>query len=151
LNPSSVNEEAQTHAPFYTDISAIITILSCLVFVVLVSGSICLCIKKRSMKFIFSIYFISKKLHFLDSGEPIYAEAQQRNRRPSEDPNDPHAMVAFHNKQNLAQREQYYAAVQKGAQTPVRASNNLERIPGDDPALSIEIGCADEHLLRMRI
>lgn len=71
----------------------------------------------------------------LDSSEPIYAEAQQRNRRSSEDPNDPHAMVAFHNKQNLAQREQYYAAVQKGAQTPVRASNNLERIPGDDPSM----------------
>ncbi|XP_059489075.1 cell adhesion molecule Dscam2-like isoform X3 [Neocloeon triangulifer] len=113
LNPSLVNEEAQTHAPFYTDVSAIIMMLVCVVFVVLLFGSICICIKKRN------------------AGEPIYAEAQQRNRCSSEDANDPQSLVAFHNKQNLAQREQYYAAVQKGAQTPVRASNNLDRIPED--------------------
>jgi len=64
LNPSSVNEEAQTHAPFYTDISAIITILSCLVFVVLVSGSICLCIKKRSTFYFLQKYLVTKKCIF---------------------------------------------------------------------------------------
>ncbi|XP_065334191.1 cell adhesion molecule Dscam2-like isoform X1 [Cloeon dipterum] len=111
LHPSLVNEEAQTHAPFFTDVSAIIMILVCLAFVLLLFGSICVCIKKRN------------------GGEPIYAEAQQRMRRTSDDVNDPQSLVAFHNKQNLAQREQYYAAVQKGAQTPVRATNNLDRIP----------------------
>ena len=38
-------------------------------------------------------------------------------------------MVALDNKTNLAQREQYYAAVHKGVATPVR-DHHCERIPG---------------------
>lgn len=40
-------------------------------------------------------------------------------------------MVALDNKQNLAQREQYYAAVHKGMTTPVRDLHCIERIPGE--------------------
>lgn len=40
------------------------------------------------------------------------------------------AMVALDNKQNLAQREQYYAAVHKGMTTPVRDLHCIEQIPG---------------------
>jgi hypothetical protein len=39
---------------------------------------------------------------------------------------DTQAMVALDNKHNLAQREQYYAAVQKGIST-----HAVERIPGE--------------------
>ncbi|KAG8228350.1 hypothetical protein J437_LFUL006801 [Ladona fulva] len=42
---------------------------------------------------------------------------------------DGQSIVSIDNKQNLAQREQYYAAVQKGIPAPVRDSNTLERIP----------------------
>jgi hypothetical protein len=39
---------------------------------------------------------------------------------------DTQAMVALDNKHNLAQREQYYAAVQKGI-----ATHKVERVPGE--------------------
>jgi hypothetical protein len=39
---------------------------------------------------------------------------------------DTQAMVALDNKHNLAQREQYYAAVQKGI-----ATHTVERVPGE--------------------
>jgi hypothetical protein len=41
---------------------------------------------------------------------------------------DTQAMVALDNKHNLAQREQYYAAVQKGI-----ATHTVERVPGEFP------------------
>lgn len=44
---------------------------------------------------------------------------------------DTQAMVALDNKHNLAQREQYYAAVQKGITT-----HAVERIPGENFQLS---------------
>lgn len=44
---------------------------------------------------------------------------------------DTQAMVALDNKHNLAQREQYYAAVQKGITT-----HAVERIPGEDFQIS---------------
>jgi hypothetical protein len=50
---------------------------------------------------------------------------------------DTQAMVALDNKHNLAQREQYYAAVQKGIST-----HAVERIPGENfenfPSVVIE-------------
>ncbi|RZF37300.1 hypothetical protein LSTR_LSTR005632 [Laodelphax striatellus] len=42
---------------------------------------------------------------------------------------DSQAMVSLDNKQNLAQREQYYAAVHKGLATPIRDLQCIERIP----------------------
>jgi len=44
---------------------------------------------------------------------------------------DTQAMVALDNKHNLAQREQYYAAVQKGITT-----HAVERIPGENIQIS---------------
>lgn len=54
----------------------------------------------------------------------------EREEDIARDPPDAQAMVALDNKQNMAQREQYYAAVHKGMATPVRDLQCVERIPG---------------------
>ena len=58
------------------------------------------------------------------------AEAQELE--GSQGVSDAQAMVALDNKHNLAQREQYYAAVQKGIST-----HTVERVPGVDPFLEL--------------
>lgn len=43
---------------------------------------------------------------------------------------DSQAMVALNNKQNLAQRDEFYAAVHKNTSTPARDLHCVDRIPG---------------------
>jgi hypothetical protein len=60
-------------------------------------------------------------LHHESDGDGRQSQGQ------SDASHDTQAMVALDNKHNLAQREQYYAAVQKGITT-----HAVERIPGEN-------------------
>ncbi|KAF4532567.1 hypothetical protein B566_EDAN008491 [Ephemera danica] len=114
-SPSLVEDSPHETTPFFSNISTIITITAALLFIFMFVGSVCLCRKKRGPG---------------DEGQgDRFEEAGRGRRRESEELHETQSVVALNNKQNLAQREQYYAAVQKGAHTPVRSLNPLERIP----------------------
>ncbi|KAG8327837.1 hypothetical protein J6590_009639 [Homalodisca vitripennis] len=100
LGPDSVKGYPEESVPAYMEAGVIVPLCVCLLATFSLIAAITVCIRRK---------------HERDMGVRNQTEAQ--------------AMVALDNKQNLAQREQYYAAVHKGMTTPVRDLHCIERIP----------------------
>ncbi|XP_046406414.1 Down syndrome cell adhesion molecule-like protein Dscam2 [Ischnura elegans] len=100
FTPSIVDVDMEEASSFYLDIGLIVPIVISLLAIIGVTIAVFICIRRKP---------------------PAEVECAGIE--------DGQSIVSIDNKQNMAQREQYYAAVQKGIPTPVRDVNTLERIP----------------------
>ncbi|XP_054281239.1 cell adhesion molecule Dscam2-like [Macrosteles quadrilineatus] len=99
LGPDSVKGYPDD-SPGYMEAGILVPLSVCIMAVLFLIAAITVCIRRKNER---------------EMGLRNQTEAQ--------------AMVALDNKQNLAQREQYYAAVHKGMTTPVRDLHCIEQIP----------------------
>ncbi|XP_021925400.1 Down syndrome cell adhesion molecule-like protein Dscam2 isoform X4 [Zootermopsis nevadensis] len=108
LGPELVLVESDQAVPAYLDVAVLLPLTISLLALVALSAGVYICLRRKPNQ---------GPDHESDGGLGL-------GHGRGDAGHDTQAMVALDNKQNLAQREQYYAAVQKGI-----ATHTVERVP----------------------
>ncbi|KZC04295.1 Down syndrome cell adhesion molecule-like protein Dscam2, partial [Dufourea novaeangliae] len=108
------------HSSVYSDLKLIIPLILCSLAIITAAGAVFYCFRKRYVSCVPTIYGARNRLMTMTVG-PFIGEIASLH--------DAQTAAALDNKQNMEQREQYYATVRKPLRSPIHEMATLEKIP----------------------